>query len=530
MNLTEQETLELTSLCNALVDGALTSAGRARLARILAGPEAAREFYVRFMSLSASLGHYAAEMRAETPAVVRPQQMAWRRGLWWGVGTLAAAAAAAIAIVFVPNFSSREPVVAAAELETQDFVAQATELKDCVWSDTGSAPAVGDQLAHGRRLELLQGVAEITFDCGAQVTLEGPATLDLNSAWDATLAQGTLSAVVPAEAIGFRVASPDVDVVDLGTEFSVVARPGSATEVYVHKGRVQTITHDKAGHEQPGLLLTADQSRQFNRGAVAEIRHAKPKFRMLAHHARRESVVNTPAVANMPSAAAAASAAPATKVTPPSSPVVSVPSAAKISPSPTQTPKAKRFANAMKFDGRVEKQVVALHLGHSAPRTVAFWVRVPSGAPLTSAGAMAAWSSGGGKGAPVHIAWNTDPAAGTLGALRTEYGHSAAVGSTVLRDGQWHHVAVVFVPHGKGKLHVKQYVDGRLEGSTTHSEPHRAHEKHKSPASDVVWLGRRLGSPEHFHGELDELTVTDRALAPQQIKDLLAAKPGNSSL
>ncbi len=510
MKLADPEILELTELCNALADGTLTEAQRLRLAEKLAASEEARRFYVRFAGLSASLCQYAGEMRAEAPDAVRPF---WRRPvLGWGAAALAAAAAA-LAVFLMPDFSARETAVAAGDLETQDYVAQVTDLKDCVWAKPSAALEPGDQLERGRRLELVQGVAEITFDCGAQVTLEGPASLVLNSAWDATLPQGTVSAVVPTEAIGFRVSNPDVDVVDLGTEFSVVAKPGSATEVYVHKGKVQATARGGEAHEQPALVLTADQSRQFGRGGSAEIRHAKPKFKGLARLARREQTTGKPGAA---------------RVAPPS---VTVP-VAPAAPQATPVPVAKRFANALKFDGRFEKQVAAHGLTHNAQHTVTFWARVPAAASLSGAGAMAAWSSGGGKGrgTPVHIAWNTDPAAGTLGALRTEYGHAAAVGSTKLRDGQWHHVAVVFVPHGRGKMHVKQYVDGRLEGSTTPALPKHPKERGKTPASDVVWLGRRLGSPEHFHGELDEFGVTGRALAPQQIKALLNGGPSETQV
>lgn len=501
MNLTDPEILELTELCNALADGTLTEAQRKRLADKLAVSEEARRFYVRFAGLSASLCQYASEMQAEAPDAA---PRFWQRpALWWSVGSLAAAAAA-VALFMLPNFSERETVAAAGELETQDYVAQVTGLKDCVWTDGGTALALGDPVERGRRLELAQGVVELTFDCGAQVTLEGPATLELNSAWAATLPQGTLSAVVPTEAIGFRVSNPDVDVVDLGTEFSVVAQPGSATEVYVHKGKVQATARSGENHEQPALVLTADQSRQFGRNGSEEIRHAKPKFKELARQVRKERAVSKPE----PVLAKPPTPAPAT------------------APVAVPAPAVKRFANALKFDGHFEKQVAAHGLTHNAPHTVAFWVRVPSAAPLSGAGAMASWSSGGvkGRGTPVHIAWNTDPAAGALGALRTEFGHAAAVGTTALRDGHWHHVAVVFVPHGHGNMHVKQYVDGRLEGSTMPSLPalpKHPHEKAKAPVNDAVWLGRRLGSAEHFHGELDEFSVTDRALAPQQIKTLL---------
>jgi hypothetical protein len=493
MNLTDTEILELTELCNALADGTLTDARRARLAEKLAASEEARRFYVRFASLSASLCQYAGEMQSEAPDAA---PRLWQRpAFWWSLGPLAAAAAA-LAVFLVPDFSARETTVAAVELETQDYVAQVTGAKDCVWANAAAGLEPGAPVERGRRLELAQGVVEITFDCGAQVTLEGPATLDMNSAWDAALPQGTLSAVVPAEAIGFRISNPDVDVVDLGTEFSVVAKAGSATEVYVHKGKVQTIARDGEGHAQPALVLTADQSRQFGRGGSAEIRHATPAFKALVRQARKERAASKPE----PSHAA--------------------PGVPAVAPAPV----AKRFANALKFDGHFDKQLAAHGLTHNTPHTVAFWARVPAAAPLSAAGAMVAWSSGGGKGkgtTPIQITWNTDPAAGTLGALRTEFGHAAAVGATGLRDGRWHHVAVVFVPHGRGKLHVKQYVDGHLEGSSTPELPKHPREKIKAPASDVVWLGRRLSSPEHFHGELDEFVITDHALAPQQIKTLL---------
>ncbi len=497
MNLTDAEILELTELCNALADGTLTTEQRARLAEKLAANEEARRFYVRFAGLSASLCQYASEMQSEAPDAAR---RFWQQPIFWWSAASFAAAAAALAMFLVPDFSAPETSVAAVELETQDYVAQVTDLKDCVWADPAAALEAGAQVERGRRLELLQGVAEITFDCGAQVTLEGPATLVLNSAWDASLPQGTLSAVVPHEAIGFRVTNPEVEVVDLGTEFSVVAKHGSATEVYVHKGKVQTIPRGVESHEQPAFVLVADQSRQFDRSGSAEIKHAHPKFRALSRHARKEQALGKP---DMPQVVPAA---PAVAATPAKPPVTAVPA-------------AKRFANALKFDGRFEKQIATHNLAHNGPHTVAFWMRVPTATPLSAAGAMAAWSS---KGTPVHIAWNTDPAAGALGALRTEYGRAAAVGATALRDGQWHHVAVVFVPHGRGKLHVKQYVDGHLEGTVTPALPKHAHEKFKAPASDTVWLGRRLGSPEHFHGELDEFNIADRALAPQQIKTLRA--------
>jgi len=83
-----------------------------------------------------------------------------------------------------------------------EAIASLSGAKDPRW--VGPALSTGGELHRGQRIELTSGFAEITFDSGAQVTLEGPASLDLNSAWEAALRHGTLKATVPPEAVGFE--------------------------------------------------------------------------------------------------------------------------------------------------------------------------------------------------------------------------------------------------------------------------------------------------------------------------------------
>ena len=164
-----------------------------------------------------------------------------------------------------------------------------------------------------------------------------------------------------------------------------------------------------------------------------------------------------------------------------------------------------------------------------------FWVKVPEDAPLSDAYAIVAWNTSCKKldQHPVHINWNRNPVEGTVGVLRTDYGGGFALGATPLRDGRWHHVAVVFAPGDdeKSPVEVKQYVDGRLEGEGNPS-PRGAR---KSPVVDdaqdtatqtnVIWFGRRLGHErqrkDRFRGELDELFIADRALGPREIVQLM---------
>ncbi len=77
-----------------------------------------------------------------------------------------------------------------------------------------------------------------------------------------------------------------------------------------------------------------------------------------------------------------------------------------------------------------------------------FWVKVAKDAKLSSAYAMVAWGVNNEKlgSHPIHISWNRNPAEGTVGVLRTDYGGGFALGSTPLRDGEWHHITVVLIP------------------------------------------------------------------------------------
>ncbi len=168
----DNERVELNELISALVDDRSTDAECKRLEEMLANSDEARRFYVRSMALSASLFDRAGEMQSERPepAKVIPFSR-WSRWL----APLAAAAAVLLGVLvsrvfFVASQTGNGE-------ESQESVARLSGSKDCKW--IGVAPEPGDELARGRRLELASGFAEVTFDSGAQLTLTGPATLDL---------------------------------------------------------------------------------------------------------------------------------------------------------------------------------------------------------------------------------------------------------------------------------------------------------------------------------------------------------------
>jgi hypothetical protein len=117
------------------------------------------------------------------------------------------------------------------------YVATLADGKACKW-DGGTLPTeVGARLTAGR-LRLAEGVARVVFDGGAEVTVEGPADLELVSPHACVLHNGRLVARVPPPAVGFTVDTPTAVLKDLGTEFGAHVRDAQTVDVQVFNGVV----------------------------------------------------------------------------------------------------------------------------------------------------------------------------------------------------------------------------------------------------------------------------------------------------
>lgn len=124
------------------------------------------------------------------------------------------------------------PPLAAANLVSARLVHQV----DCQW-----ITPPGEELRAGQRLQLREGTAELVMSDGARVVLQGPAALELRSASEGMLHFGQLTAHVPQQAHGFRLHTPHLTVVDLGTEFGVHSEDDATTEVVVYSGAVEVL-------------------------------------------------------------------------------------------------------------------------------------------------------------------------------------------------------------------------------------------------------------------------------------------------
>jgi len=552
MTLSDPDILELNELCNGVVDGTLSERQQASLARWLSTSEEARQFYVRVTGLSASLCHYAGEMQTGEPDVpplpppAPKQTYPWR----WTFGLLAMAASVVmvlwlwrghqparssppeprdVAVAAPPSTTSN---TTARQPDSNEFVGQLTASRDCQWASNDAAIPLGAHLRKGQRIELANGFAQITFDSGALVVLQGPAALDLNSAWNATLTRGRLKASVPPEAVGFSVSNPSVEVVDLGTEFTMFADPGGAVaEVFVLKGEVEAAP--RASPDQQPIVLRERESRRFAPSGVSDIQDDEERFTELRSVVKLDHFVSPAGYAHWSfDQTSAQGFAVTTSGMSPAAAAAQMEIAPDSGLSGAQTP--GRREQALRFDGWRYGKAAFPGMSANKPHTVVFWARIPKDSNLSNAYAMLAWGANSEKfgSHPFHISWNRNPSEGIIGALRTDYLRGFAVGSTPLRDGQWHHIAVVFMPttDPERPIEVRQYVDARLEGEGKPSPPGSdifMRSPDASATSGTIWLGCRLGTKgipasARFSGDMDELFIADRALQHQEITRLMS--------
>jgi hypothetical protein len=127
---------------------------------------------------------------------------------------------------------------------------------------SSSPMRAGDSLEG--RFVLPDGDAQLHFFCGARVTIEGPAELDIQTAWKAVCSRGNLHVQVPPAARGFVLSTPGSEIVDLGTEFALLVQDGDTT-VEVLDGEVE-IRH---GDEEE-QVLGSGQARFLPRAGVAK--------------------------------------------------------------------------------------------------------------------------------------------------------------------------------------------------------------------------------------------------------------------
>ena len=154
-----------------------------------------------------------------------------RRRRWFRFA-VAASAVAAITLILIST--SSPPRHEAQPAPSQ--VAHIEKVNGARWR-SDMAAEIAHPLPAGGKLYLEQGLAQVRFESGAMIVVQGPADIELRSANSVSLRSGSMTAEVPAEARGFEVHTPNATLIDLGTRFGIACEAGQ-TDVEVFKGNV----------------------------------------------------------------------------------------------------------------------------------------------------------------------------------------------------------------------------------------------------------------------------------------------------
>ena len=133
-------------------------------------------------------------------------------------------------------------------------------------------------ISAGRQINLSRGLLVLEFNSGAELTLNGPATLIATSDKSAHLLDGQLSARVPPRGRGFTIETHAGDFVDLGTEFGMIVSTDGAVETHVFEGKVNAKPVLAGVKDMKNVMLeTGVAWARSASGAVNEALDAQPE-------------------------------------------------------------------------------------------------------------------------------------------------------------------------------------------------------------------------------------------------------------
>lgn len=139
-------------------------------------------------------------------------------------------------------------------------IASITRTIAAQWAPGQRPRNVGTKLTNASRLELTEGMAEVTFKSGARVILQAPAVIGLDTINSGYISSGRITAFVPPGAEGFSMRSPAATVVDLGTQFGLHVDRSNASLIHVFEGLVEVENTALDGKKTAARKLTAGES------------------------------------------------------------------------------------------------------------------------------------------------------------------------------------------------------------------------------------------------------------------------------
>ena len=279
MSLNETTRNEFSGLLAAQRDGQLDADGVARLeALVLENPEA-REIYLSYIDLCASLHWAHAEQSDELSRMpsqstissdTRPSPrsksiLQWASRHPKGPAVAVAATVLIAALVVMGSIPAKQWIAergktGSEETESNgkpDFVARLSNWRNDKWLEGTRPPLDDPRLKIGRRLKIESGLIEVTYLTGARVVIEGPAEFEVKGEKQCRLEFGSLVAkAFEKRSKGFIVDTPTGLVEDVSTEFGVEVGRRGDLNVHVFDGEVTLKERMADGSLGPPLTIT----------------------------------------------------------------------------------------------------------------------------------------------------------------------------------------------------------------------------------------------------------------------------------
>ncbi len=240
-----------------LLDGEMLQQEADSLDTELRGCRESRELYLQLAALHSALSNQFASSGANDPGriISIDRLIASRRRRLRNLTILATAAILTLAAIPI-WFMVKSGTVPLATLQTTpDTIFQITH--------QGQAESASETLLReGSRLTLTTGRLEASFSSGVRCILQAPCELTTINRQLVQLTEGTAWFHVPPEAKGFEVRTQHLHIVDLGTEFGVIAGTDGEDQIHVIEGSVEAAPMQKSGKSGDKQLLLAGHARR----------------------------------------------------------------------------------------------------------------------------------------------------------------------------------------------------------------------------------------------------------------------------
>ncbi|NWK55049.1 FecR domain-containing protein [Verrucomicrobiaceae bacterium N1E253] len=260
---------QLEESINDLLEGVISEQDFAKLQQELKDNAEARNTYKQYIQVQNTLEQHAAGTNTLTSSNVIPinQILKKQQRRQIKIALISAAAILVLSAVLLRLFF--------VDSETPPSLAFQTSPGTLftITHDGAEDQPNGQTMHPGSRLQLSQGAIELSFASGVKSIITAPADLTLHAEDQLYLGEGTAWFHVPKGAEGFQVKTRDLNIVDLGTEFGVLAKTNDHDEVHVLKGKVEV---SALRVRKETLTLDAGQARRIDPVGRLTLIESKP--------------------------------------------------------------------------------------------------------------------------------------------------------------------------------------------------------------------------------------------------------------